>query len=275
MKKNMFVLFVLAVVCSIVTAEPIGISVGIWPGYSYTKDNAEFAENSEDSYFTLMPEIGYSSFFGNLSVSALVDYTFSFDDPVKQDLYATEEVGYMFPLNEVHSLAFKVYNENNLSFKPEYSDAVPPNYNYIRPSVTYGLTTSPGTASFGAGLPVTYLPDTGYGLWLTAGYAFSFGLTVDLVGHISFNTKIENEETGYKKTELNIGYGYGPWFFLLLTEADKKFENITVIPQATYSLGSIDLSLSVMFMKMYGEAEGFVFMDAFLIAPSIGVAYRF
>jgi hypothetical protein len=269
MKKNVFVLLALGTVCGIAAAEPIGLSAGLWPGYNYTKDKSEDTENS---YFTLMPELGYSSLFGNLSVSALVDYTFSFDDPMAQDLYATEEIGYMLPFNEVHSLTFKVYNENNLSFKPEYSDAAP---NYIRPGVVYSLTASPGTASFGVGLPVSYLPDMGYGLWLTAGYAFSFGLTVDLVGHIGLNSKIEGEESGYKKTELNFSYGYGPWFFLLLTEADKKFENIIITPQATYSLGSIDLSLNVMFMKMYGEADGFVFMDAFSVSPSIGVAYRF
>jgi hypothetical protein len=217
-----------------------------------------------------MPEVTYNGYFENLSISTLVDYTFSFDDPVMQDLYATEEVGYMLPLNEVHALAFKVYNENNLGFKPAYNDAVPP-YNYIRPSIAYGLTASPGTASFGVGLPVTYLPNTAFGLWLNAGYSFSFGLTVDLIGHIAFNTEIEGEETGYKKTELNISYGYGPWFFLLLTEADKKFENITIYPTVTYSLGSLDLSLSVMLIKMYMDT----FMDAFLVAPSVGVAYRF
>jgi hypothetical protein len=62
-----------------------------------------------------------------------------------QDSFPTEELGYMLSLNEVHSLAFKVYNENNLRFKPEYSDSV--GANYIRPSITCGLTASPGTAS--------------------------------------------------------------------------------------------------------------------------------
>jgi hypothetical protein len=269
MKKLMFVLLALATAFGIVGAEPIGISVGIWPGFSYTKDEAE---DREQSYFTFMPELGYNGAFGNFSVSALLDYTFSFDDPAAQDLFATEELGYMLPLNEVHALTFKVYNENNLGFKPEYSDETG---SYIRPSITYGLTASPGTASLGVGLPVTYLPDTAYGVWLDAGYAFSFGLTVDLIGHISLDTKTEGEETGYKKTELNFGYGYGPWFFLLLTEADKKFENITITPQITYSLESIDLLLSTMIMKMYVEEKGVVYTDIFSIAPSIGVAYRF
>jgi hypothetical protein len=153
MKKNVVVLLALVAVCGIAWAEPIGIHAGLWPGYSYTKDNVEGSEDS--SYFTLMPEIGYNGFFGNLSVSALVDYTFSFDDPAAQDLYATEEVGYALPLNEAHALAFKVYNENNLRFKPEYSSGITPDYNYVRPSVAYSLTASPGTASLGVGLPVT------------------------------------------------------------------------------------------------------------------------
>jgi hypothetical protein len=61
----------------------------------------------------------------------------------------------------------------------------------------------------------------------------------------------------------------------LIMEADKKFENIITRSQATYSLGSIDLSLTVMFLKLCGEAEGLVCMDEFSIAPSIGAAYYF
>ncbi|MDR2793763.1 MAG: hypothetical protein LBB61_08895 [Treponema sp.] len=255
MKRNSFVLFLLVLVCAFsVAQEKIGLNAGAELGFGDVADTAIFG---------ITPQLTYEhSFFEDaLDISLEVDYTFNFEDGVPQDIYAEENIGYNLSLNNASTLTFTLHNENNFSTIPEFGDAG--DGSIFEPSVTYGVALNAGELAFTAGFPIGYLPDTTFGTYATAGFAFPFGFGFEVTANMAISP-----EADYSETNVVLYYAADVFSAELEIDADAEFKVYTISPFVEWYVGSFTIWGGVDFGNIGGA-------DSVSVEPYIGVKYSF
>jgi hypothetical protein len=263
MKKMLVLLAVLSLAGAFAFAQEeeeggIGLSAGLEFGISGIN-----IEEDQTPYIT--PGISYENSFGNLDIYAGLGYTLNFTDDVPQSLFAEEEIAYNLPLGDIHTLTFTLHNENDIfTFVPEpleFGDANGDG-SIFEPSITYTLGLGLGDFYVGAGLPITYQPETAIGIFGTLGFGFSFGLGLETTLNFGIDPEAE-----YSGTDFIISYGQEQFYGEVEINADKEFEIFTVTPEFDYYLNRFTLYIKVEFADIGGDEVG--------ITPAIGVSYSF
>ncbi|MDR2782244.1 MAG: hypothetical protein LBB48_00090 [Treponema sp.] len=258
MKKLLFVLFALLLACGFAAAqeeEGVGLSAGIELGFGDVADKAVFG---------ITPQLIYEHSFleDALDVSGEVDYTFSFEDGVPQEMYAEENIGYNLFLNDASTLTFSLHNENNFSTVPEVGAAE--DGSIFEPSIAYSLALNAGDLGFVLGFPIGYQPETTFGVYATAGFTSPFGLGFEITANLDISP-----EVGYAETNLLLAYAFGHWLTAELgVDADAEFKVYTISPYLECYFGSWTVWAGVDIDNIGGEGS-------VTVEPYIGVKYSF
>ncbi|MDR2446105.1 MAG: hypothetical protein LBD58_02245 [Treponema sp.] len=257
MKKILCALFSLLVTCGFAAAQEedgLGLSAGVELGFGDVADKAVFG---------VTPLLAYERSFldGALDVAGGIEYTFTFEDGVPQELFAEEDIGYNLFLNDTSVLTFNLHNENNVSTVPDFGDAG--DGSIFEPSVIYGLALDAGELAFVLGFPIGYHPEITFGAYATAGFVFPFGFGVEATANLDISP-----EVGYAETNVLLSYGADLFTVELEIDADGEFKVYTISPYLEWYFGSWTVWAGVDFGNIGGE-------ESISVEPYIGVKYSF
>jgi len=233
-----------------------GLTLGLELGFGNVIDAVEL---------NLTPSVVYEHSFGNIDVSAEVDYTFTFSDPTAQELYGEEEIGYNLGLG-AGALSFILNNNNTIYIDPPPEDGAT-HEGVLEPSVKYTHPLTLGDVFFQPGLPVTYLTgvkddDPAIGLYFKLGWASASGFGLEYTCDLGLSP-----DSDYTGSELLLSYENGPVYSEVEFVTDKEFKNFSVNPKVDCTLGAITFTLRA---EIELPEEG----DAG-VSPFIGVGYSF
>jgi hypothetical protein len=237
--------------------EGTGISAGLELGAGDVADKA---------VFSIMPNIVYEKSFDALDVFGELDYTAALDDPLVQELYLEEEVGYNLQLAEPSVLSFIVNNQNTFFLSPELEEGTT-HLGVIEPSLKYTHTFGFGDLSGQAGFPIDYLSgvkdEIAAGMYIKAGWASKFGLGIELTGNMALHP--ESDFSGYG---LLVSYERGIFYGEVEVNAGKEFKDFEILPEFDITLGSLTLIARMELYKFDG-------VDDWVVMPFIGASYSF
>lgn len=270
MNKRMIVSFLMAsVLCAgnfvassgFVSAQDLGLTAGLEIGFG--------DDVLTDVIPSFTPGIAYENSFGDLDLSAELDYTLVADDPLGQSLYFDLSLGYNISLGDSSTLTIGLENENDsFILAPD----VPNDFKIggvLIPSVGFAQSLDFGDLSFALGIPLSYADNEGgdfsAAVDITAGLALGFGLGIELTGHIAV---VPTDGAGYDGLDLVLSYEQEETFAISVEiDTTNEFTPLTIIPEFDFFLNQFTI---------YAKAEfGNVGDGDINIAPAIGVKYSF
>jgi hypothetical protein len=249
-------------ICSFAAAQEDG-GIGLTP-----KLEVGFGNVAEEAVISLSPGVEFEKSFGDLDVSAELDYIITLEDPdTTHELYAEIEVGYNFSFGEASVLSVSVNNTNEtIKIAPEPEDAAYHN-GELDPSLKFTQTLGFGDLSGQIGFPIAYLTgvkdaDAEIGAYLTLGWASSFGLGLEVTGNLALSPESEYTETG-----ILISYEKDLFYGEVEITADKEFKTFGITPE-------VDISIAA--WTFYVKAEiGIPDEGDTKFSPAIGAKYSF
>jgi hypothetical protein len=255
--KRIFLM--LAAVCGLASADPIGLTAGLGLGFGNVADEAVIG---------ITPQIEFENSFGNLDVYLDAEYAIEFADPnANHDLYLEEELGYNLSFSETSRLSFIVNNQNDFHIAPKAEGNIAGGV--IDPAVRYTHTLGFGDLFGQVGLPIAYRnqdagdDEAGLGVYAKLGWDSVFGLGAELT--LNYGIKPDAE---YAETELLLTYEQETFYAEVDVVAAKAFKSFTITPEFDYYLGAFTLWTSVEFGNLGGDED-------VSISPTIGVKYSF
>jgi len=213
-------------------AGGLGLTAGAELGLGNVADEAELG---------LTPSVAYENSFGGFDLAAELDYTFTFGDPLAQELYAEEEIAYNLALG-AGTLSL-ILNNNNTVYVDPAPEAGATHEGVVEPSVQYTHPLSFGDLYARPGLPVTYLTgvsgdDPAVGCRLTLGWASAFGLGLEC----AFDMDLA-PEPGYAGASLLASYENGPVYGEIEFVTDGDLKNFEINPEVDYTLGAFTFTI--------------------------------
>jgi hypothetical protein len=220
----------------------------------------------ERGVFSIMPNVVFERSFEGLDVFGELDYTAAFDEPQTAHELALEvELGYSLTLSQAGALAFTVNNQDTFFLSPALEEGLT-NTGVVEPAAQYThALASIGDIWGKVGLPITYLTgiegESALGLNVTAGWASTFGLGLELTG--SFDLA---PEAGFGMGLLAT-YESGRYYCEVEVTAANGFKDWEVLPELDVTFGAVVLTARLQLTKADGAD--------WELKPFIGAGYQF
>jgi hypothetical protein len=238
-------------------AADIGLRVGVYA------DVPDALAEEKEFFFT--PQLGYARSFGYFDISAKGEYTLSLAALYPQFFFAEERLAVHLPLGSFSEFRAEIHNENDILIDPDHGSGR--GAGRVTPKLGYALLLPPGEFSLALGSPLAYplwgAADGLFGLEATVAYVTPFWLGFEAAA--DFTTVPEARFDGVK---FAVNYTGDLFYGELALRADDSFDYFTLKAEVNYFFN---------FVILWGalEAKDLGNRDKILLAPALGIQYRF
>jgi hypothetical protein len=260
MRKSVCLFLFCALLCPGTLAADSGLRAGVY------LDLPDAMAEERELYLT--PQLEYLRSLGSVEIQAKGEYTFGLASLYPQFFFAEERIALRLPLGSFAVFQAGLHNENDFRVDPDRDGGQ--GRGRATPELKQSLSLPPGDFSLALGAPLAYPLWGGgevlFGLAATAAYGAPFGLGFE--ARMDFGTVPAARFEGLRLAVSYAGDQVSGELALRARYGEDSFSRFALAASLNYLFN---------FCILWGslEAKDLGNRDRIVLAPAIGISYRF